>query len=152
MRRRVKTERHDTLVRWLVASTSLRVVVGLVFALAGNFWVALAGRWGKSIFSAISGPLHGAWLTRTIDPQMRATVLSMTNQMDALGQIGGGPGIGWVGNRFGVRAALAISALLLAPSVPLFMRAHRQGSLETTEETLVPALGEVATAGDAEIV
>ncbi|MGA7731400.1 MAG: MFS transporter [Chloroflexia bacterium] len=152
VRKRLKAERHETLVRWLVAATGLRIVGGLVFTLAGNFWVALAGIWSRSIFGAISGPLYDSWVTRTIDPQVRATVLSMMNQMNALGQISGGPAIGWVGRAFGVRAALTISVLLLAPSLPLYWRAHRQGNDEPAQSASMPTIGEVAAVGEAEAV
>ena len=51
---------------------------------------------------------------------MRATVLSMNGQMNALGQIAGGPGVGWFGNRYGTRGAISFSALLLAPALLLW--------------------------------
>ncbi|MBI5713524.1 MAG: hypothetical protein HZC38_08910, partial [Chloroflexi bacterium] len=55
----------------------------------------------------------------------RATVLSMSSQMNAVGQIAGGPAIGVVGNSFSVRAALMISAVILSPVLPLLSRAQQ---------------------------
>ena len=48
----------------------------------------------------------------------------MSSQMNAVGQIAGGPAIGVVGNSFSVRAALLISAVILSPVLPLLSRAQ----------------------------
>jgi MFS transporter, DHA3 family, tetracycline resistance protein len=145
-RRTFNTDRRETLVRTLIVTTALRTASILVFALAGNFWIALVGRLGKAVFASISGPLHQAWLAESIDPRVRATVLSMTSQVDALGQIAGGPAIGWVGRSYGVRSALAVSALLLVPLLPLYMRAQRQDTAGITQEEPVAELAVPAPA------
>jgi hypothetical protein len=41
-------------------------------------------------------PLYTAWISQRIDSSVRATVLSLSSQVDAFGQIMGGPGVGWV--------------------------------------------------------
>lgn len=125
-RRRVRIDRRETLVRALVVGTALRIGASLLFVLAPNFWVALGGRWGRAVFSAVSGPWERAWLAESIDPKVRATVLSMTSQVDALGQIAVGPGIGAVGSGYGVRAALGVATALMVPTLPLYLRAGRQ--------------------------
>ncbi|NIV37434.1 MAG: MFS transporter, partial [Anaerolineae bacterium] len=68
----------------------------------------------------IADPLHTAWLNLSIDePQVRATIFSVSGQADAVGQIAGGPVVGATGNR-SIRAALLSSALLLSPLLPLY--------------------------------
>jgi DHA3 family tetracycline resistance protein-like MFS transporter len=64
---------------------------------------------------------------------VRATLFSATSQVDALGQIVGGPGVGAVGN-VSIRAALVLSALLLAPVVPLY-RVARGREMNTANES-----------------
>ena len=59
---------------------------------------------------------------------MRATVLSITNLGDSAGEWGGGPALGGVGSAFGIRAALSLGALVLAPALWLYARAIRLGS------------------------
>jgi len=57
---------------------------------------------------------------------VRATVISMSSQVDAIGQIAGGPAVGWIGSAFSVQAALTVSGLLLTPVLPLYRRALSQ--------------------------
>jgi MFS transporter, DHA3 family, tetracycline resistance protein len=72
------------------------------------------------------GPLTDAWVNQRLDSDVRATVLSMTGQVDAVGQITGGPLIGLVANLLSVKAAITISGLLLAPALPLIRAADRK--------------------------
>ena len=51
---------------------------------------------------------------------MRATVISMSSQVDALGQIAGGPLLGLAAQALGLQAGLLGSALLLSPALLLF--------------------------------
>ncbi|MEJ2013462.1 MAG: hypothetical protein P8X64_14710, partial [Anaerolineales bacterium] len=56
----------------------------------------------------------------------RATVLSMSSQVDALGQIFGGPGVGVIAKSVSVVAAIFTSGLLLSPAIFLIRRANAQ--------------------------
>jgi DHA3 family tetracycline resistance protein-like MFS transporter len=49
----------------------------------------------------------------------------MIGQVDAVGQITGGPLIGLVANLISIPAAMTISGLLLAPAMPLIRAADR---------------------------
>jgi hypothetical protein len=51
---------------------------------------------------------------------VRATVLSMSGQVNMLGQLGGGLAVGLVGNRYGIRAALVLASMFLAPVLALY--------------------------------
>lgn len=72
------------------------------------------------------GPLTNAWVNQRLDSDVRATVLSMTGQVDAVGQIAGGPLIGLVASLFSVQSAITITGLLLAPALPLIRAADRK--------------------------
>ena len=48
-------------------------------------------------------------------------------QADALGQIAGGPVVGWIGTVRSLRAALVTTGLVLSPALLLFARALGQG-------------------------
>jgi len=54
-------------------------------------------------------PLYTAWANQIIDSGVRATVLSFSSQVDAVGQIMGGPGVGWVARQFGLQIGLLTS-------------------------------------------
>jgi hypothetical protein len=72
-------------------------------------------------------PLFYSWLNQSItESHVRATVISITNQADAVGQWTGGPMIGAIGNAFGMRAALVTGAFLLTPALALYSRIVRR--------------------------
>ncbi|HEV2067230.1 MAG TPA: MFS transporter [Thermomicrobiales bacterium] len=107
----------------LLAFLSGLQVLGLVFfVLAGSLWMALGSLWFKSAAQTISGPVEAAWINRHLESRLRATVLSMQGQGNAIGQVIGGPVLGGVGSGLGVRAALIASALVLSPVVWLYGR------------------------------
>jgi DHA3 family tetracycline resistance protein-like MFS transporter len=81
----------------------------------------------------VVGPLQDIWINRRIDdPQVRATVFSVTGQVDALGQIAGGPFVGAIGNA-SIRAALVTSSALLLPVLPLYAVARRHSEHKDPE-------------------
>jgi hypothetical protein len=82
-------------------------------------------------------PVYMAWLNRQItDSSVRATVISIAGQADAIGQTGGGPGLGAIGNAFGLRAALVAGGLVLAPAIALYGRAVAHHGREPELEAL----------------
>jgi hypothetical protein len=109
----------------------LRIAGLLAFALAGSFAFALAAFWGARLARSLAAPVHSTWLNANVaDSSVRATVLSMTNVFESAGEWGGGPALGGVGNAFGIRAALAGSALALLPVLGLYGRAIRHHGRE----------------------
>jgi DHA3 family tetracycline resistance protein-like MFS transporter len=71
------------------------------------------------------GALYGAWLNKGLNPEARATILSMNGQVDAIGQIVGGPMVGSLALRLGLRAAMITVALMLTPALGLYARAQQ---------------------------
>jgi MFS transporter, DHA3 family, tetracycline resistance protein len=114
-------------LRALLVLAALSILGVLGFALAGNFALALAAFGLKAVADSLLYPLYDAWLVRQIDPQVRATVLSMRGQTNALGQAGIGPAIGALGNR-SLRAALVVAGLLIVPTLVLYARALRHST------------------------
>ena len=133
IRRRLNTNNDKAVARLLMVSYGLLIAGLLVFALAVNVWIALAALWVVNIMRRSTDPLFSTWTNRHIDSSVRATVLSSFGQANALGQIGGGPLVGFVGDRFGIRAALSASAVLLAPILWLITRASRQQATMTQQ-------------------
>lgn len=127
LRRRIDTSSHQVVTRSLLTIDTLLVVAMAGFALAGNFAVAAIAFVGASALRGINAPLTSAWINQSIDPRVRATVISMSGQADALGQIAGGPGIGAIGSIFSLRASLTAATIALLPSLLLYGRALGQG-------------------------
>jgi DHA3 family tetracycline resistance protein-like MFS transporter len=125
VRRKLDTTRHAVMVRALVAFTIL-LIGGLgLFALGRSLVGMLASLWLISLARSVIGPLYTTWVNQRLDSSVRATVLSMSSQVDAMGQIVGGPAVGMIGSTLSVRAALSASAVLLTPVLGLLRRAER---------------------------
>jgi MFS transporter, DHA3 family, tetracycline resistance protein len=126
-RRKLDTENDHAVTRWLIGGTALMVGAMLVFVWGGSLWLtALA----LCLADGLRGVLHSlvlGWTNRRIsseDSSVRATVLSIWSQADALGQVAGGPVVGAVGNA-SIRLALTVSAALLALKLPMFSRIRK---------------------------
>lgn len=96
----------------------------LVLALTSNLVIALIAALLIGPLRGTSDPIFTAWINQSLNPRVRATVLSMSGQVDALGQVVGGPAVGLLGN-ISVRAALATSAIIWAAATPLYWRYRR---------------------------
>jgi MFS transporter, DHA3 family, tetracycline resistance protein len=121
----------------LFALTAMEMVTMLAFALTGATWFAIAALLGVFFARDLAGPLYTIWLNEQIrDSSVRATVLSISGQANALGQAGGGPVLGAIGNVWGVRAALATGSLVIAPALWLYGRAIAHDGREPELEEL----------------
>jgi MFS family permease len=137
IRQRVDMRSHRAVTRVLLVADALLALSVIGFALAGAFWQAVVAFIAVSLLRSLSGPLFTAWLNQQVtDPAVRATVLSMSGQADALGQFAGGPVIGAIANRFAIRTALTIAGCLLAPSLPLYLSALRHPTAEHNAPTI----------------
>ena len=119
-------------VTWVLLGLDIVLIASVVvFGLAGAFWLALIAMLLTNVARSLAMPLFTSWLNQSIDnSSVRATVMSITSQADAVGQWTGGPAIGAIGNAFGIRAALVTGAFLLSPAVALYGRAIRHGGNE----------------------
>ena len=119
---------------WLTALLSLAI---FTFAFSPALAVSIAAVWLVSITRNVLGPLYDAWVNQRLDSDTRATVLSMSGQVDAIGQIASGPLVGVV-SLWSIRAAITFAGLLLLPALPLIRRANRLHADETSELESVP--------------
>ena len=122
VRRRVDTARQPGVARALLLITSLLGGAVLAFGLTSNFALALVALLVIKPVRMTVNPLTTAWLNQSLEPRVRATVFSMAAQMDALGQIGGGPALGLLATVVSLPAALVVSGLLLGATLPLYAR------------------------------
>ena len=140
---RLETLDDAGMARVLLGFTVGLVAALVLFALAFGFWVAAFAYLAARFVRAMVSPLYMTWLNRQIDDSsVRATVLSIMGQGDAVGQFTGGPAIGGIGNAFGIRAALLAGAALLTPAVWLYGRAIAHHGRE-------PELAELPQAAEA---
>ena len=138
--KRVERGGRPVVTGFLFAFTALELVTMLVFALTGSTWIAIAALLGVFLARDLAGPLYTIWLNEQItDSSVRATVLSISGQANAIGQAGGGPVLGAIGNIWGIRAALATGALAIGPALGLYARAIAHHGREPELEELPAA-------------
>jgi hypothetical protein len=82
------------------------------------YWFLIAVR-------GVHTPLYTSWVNTGLQSESRATVNSLGSQSDALGQVVGGPVLGWLAAAHSVRVAIGTGAALATPAVALVRRGHR---------------------------
>jgi DHA3 family tetracycline resistance protein-like MFS transporter len=122
---RVDTTDDRQVARVLLATQSVWLGSVVVFGVTTSFAVAVLALWSKRVADSMSRPLFEAWQARVIPSEVRATVLSAMGQGDALGQVLGGPVVGFVGSALSIRAAMLASSVLHVPVVALIVRLRR---------------------------
>jgi MFS transporter, DHA3 family, tetracycline resistance protein len=136
--RRVTTTSQQS-VAWGLLLTEGATLLGIVlFALTGQFALALAALWLITTASGPRIPLTQSWINQQAPSSVRATVLSFNAQASALAAIIGGLFIGAIATALTTRPALLLSGLLLLPALVLYVHAIRRKlpsiSVSTEEE------------------
>lgn len=111
------TQLHNRGLAILLLMITLIFMLSLIgFGLAPGLIITI----GFFLIAFTSGemviPILEIWLNRHVDKQVRATVLSMFGQVSAIGEVFGGPAIGWIANA-SMRVAMILSALLFLPAL-----------------------------------
>lgn len=131
MIRRFERGSAPALARVLFVLTFIEVIALITFGLAGGIAVALTALLVTQLARSLVRPVYMTWLNQQItDSSVRATVISIAGQADAVGEAGGGPLLGAVGNAFGIRAALVAGGAVLSPALLLYGRAIRHHGRE----------------------
>jgi MFS transporter, DHA3 family, tetracycline resistance protein len=135
--KRVEHGGRQVVATTLFAVTVVEMAALLVFALTGMIGLAIVAMLAVFLARNLAMPLYTIWLNAQIrDSTVRATVLSISGQANAIGQAGGGPVLGAIGNAWGIRAALTAGALVLAPALWLYGRAIAHEGREPELEEL----------------
>ena len=118
-------------------------VGAITFALSPSFAVAAVALCVLSTLHTLTEPLLRTWLNQHItadESHVRATVLSMSTQVNRLGMLGGGLSIGALGDVAGLRIALAASALFLLPLLAVLRRTRifTGGAMDERNEPFTP--------------
>jgi DHA3 family tetracycline resistance protein-like MFS transporter len=126
VRRWVNVAQQRLLLRALIVINVAGVLSIFIFAMVGNFYIAMIAILIFKVFRSVNEPVYTTWLTLNIEAKVRATVISMRGQVDAFGQIIGGPPVGLIGTVFSIRTALLVSGALLSPVLLLYVYAVRK--------------------------
>ncbi len=135
VKRRVHLEGHGRVAKLLAGIDSALVVAVVAFAATKSLVAALIFVWIADGLRSVREPIFTAWLNQGLDPRSRATVNSMAGQSDAIGQTMGGPILGTIARGISVPVAVAVSGLLRLPTLALYARAVRRGTVGTVAPT-----------------
>jgi hypothetical protein len=119
-RRTVDTNSHRSVAIALFLIDGLQVVCILGFALAGQFYLALALFWLLTVDVGPRMPLVQSWMNQNLTSGVRATVFSLQGQVRSIVQIAFGPVMGIIAAASGTRTTLVVSALVILPALPLY--------------------------------
>jgi DHA3 family tetracycline resistance protein-like MFS transporter len=123
-------KRFDSLQPQRVGRLMFAVTAAIAISIAAFGWspfLGLALGLYLVIYSLreLTDPLMMAWMNQRLDPDVRATILSMTGQAEAVGQVTGSLVIGVLANIFSVPLALLFCGGLLAPALGFIRRANQ---------------------------
>jgi DHA3 family tetracycline resistance protein-like MFS transporter len=136
-RRRLDVGSHRAVAGALCAIDGAIALGTIALGLAGSFGLALVTLWTVGVARSITGPLRAAWLNQSLESRTRATLLSFNGQVDALGQIVGGPLLGLIAVAFGSPSALVTAGLFLVPALALYARTLRPGAVPAGAGTMI---------------
>ena len=127
----------------LAIGRAVLVVTGVIslalfgFALSPLLLLSLGLYLVINVLRNVHIPLQTAWINQKLDSQVRATVHSMFGQVDAIGQVMGGPIVAVIASVGSAVASLVTSGLLLTPALFFIRRANSQ-SKEEADATAEP--------------
>ena len=113
----------------LVVTGTISIAL-LGFALSPFLFLSLSLYLVISVLRNVQMPLQTAWVNQKLDPQVRATVHSMFGQVDAIGQVMGGPIVAVIASVGSAVASLVTSSLLLVPALFFVSRANAYSEAE----------------------
>lgn len=122
--KRLDASHAPSIARAMVWITILLSAAIFTFAFSPALSISIAAVLLVSITRNVMEPLYNAWINQRLDSDTRATVISMSGQVDAIGQIASGPVAALI-SLSSVRAAITVASLLLTPALPLIARANR---------------------------
>jgi DHA3 family tetracycline resistance protein-like MFS transporter len=122
--KRLDANHAPSIARAMLWITVLLSAAIFTFAFSSALALSILAVTVVSITRNVMGPLYTAWVNQRLDSDTRATVISMSGQVDAIGQIASGPVAALI-SLSSVRAAITMASLLLMPALPLIARANR---------------------------
>ena len=133
--KRVDSTSPIAIGRAMLVVTGLISVAMLGFALSPLLLLSLALYLIIDALRDVRIPLQTAWVNQKLDSKVRATVHSMFGQVDAIGQMMGGPVVAVIAVLGSTLASLVTSSLLLTPALFFVSRANSKSHSELAEDS-----------------
>ncbi len=125
-RRRAATATHVGAARTLLVIDGALAVALIGFGLLGQFAAAASLYLLARMLRRVAMPIQAAWINQSLTARIRATVLSLDAQVDALGQIIAGPLLGALAAAAGTGRAMVAAGVIVAAGLPLYWRTIRR--------------------------
>ena len=122
--KRVDTSSSIAIGRAMLIVTGLISISLIGFALSHLFLLSLGLYLCTNVLRHVAGPLQTAWINQKLDSKVRATIHSMFGQVDAIGQVVGGPIVAVIAAVSSAVTSLVTSGLLLLPAMFFVSRAN----------------------------
>jgi MFS transporter, DHA3 family, tetracycline resistance protein len=132
--KRVDSTRPLAIGRAVLVVTGAISIALLGFALSPLLFLSLSLYLVINVLRNVQIPLQTAWINQKLDSQVRATVHSMFGQVDAIGQVMGGPVVAVIASVGSAVASLVTSGLLLTPALFFIRRANSQSGKEAERD------------------
>ncbi|HEX5839566.1 MAG TPA: MFS transporter, partial [Anaerolineales bacterium] len=133
--KRVDSTSPSAIGRAMLVATGGISLALLGFALSPILALSLLLYLAIDALREVRGPLQTAWINQKLDSRVRATVHSMFGQVDAIGQVMGGPIVAMIAAAGSAVASLVTSSLLLTPALYFIGRANAPSLNEAETET-----------------
>lgn len=127
--KRIDTGSTRAISTSLFSITAMLASSIIVFAISPILTLCIAAYAMVSITRNLTSPLMTAWVNNKLDPKTRATVLSISGQVDAIGQVGSGP-IAAVISLISLPLAISFAGVLLIPALPLIKKVENLSTEE----------------------
>ena len=131
--KRLDANHAPSVARYMLVITVLLSAAILTFAFSPALVISILAVWLVSITRNVMEPLYNAWVNQRLDSDTRATVISMSGQVDAIGQVASGPIAGLI-SLWSIRAAITGASLLLLPALPLIVRTNSHSANEANAD------------------
>ena len=133
--KRVDSTNPSAIGRAMFLATGGISLALLSFALSPILALSLLMYLAIDALREVRGPLQTAWINQKLDSRVRATVHSMFGQVDAIGQVMGGPIVAVIAAAGSAVASLVTSSLLLTPALYFIGRANAPSKDEAEAES-----------------
>ena len=131
--KRVDSSNPLAVGRAMLVATAVLSLAILGFALSTVLFLTVGLYLVINAARKVQHPLQTAWINQKLDSKVRATVHSMFGQVDAIGQVMGGPIVAMIAAVGSAVASLVTSGLLLSPALFFIRRANSQRRPEPVE-------------------
>ena len=121
----VETYVKERFATVLFIFNSLLIVFMIIFAMSNALLLAAILYWVIASLRAVNSPLMSIMTNKQLQSQGRATTLSIYGQLDAFGQVAGGPLVGVIALYMSIQGGLIASAILIIPILYFLWRMRR---------------------------